>query len=97
MVLLVLGPLYGWLQDKPVVGWLLIAYGGKLLFQNVYAIPFALLRKELRFAEIAKARVVAHVAESDRAHRVRGARLHDLVLDARGADARAGVRRASCR
>jgi O-antigen/teichoic acid export membrane protein len=64
LALLVLGPLYGWLQDKPVVGYLLIAYGGKLLLQNVYAIPFALLRKQLAFAEIAKGRAVAHVAES---------------------------------
>ena len=59
-----LGPLYGWLQGHAVVGLLLIAYGGKLLFQNVYAIPFALLRKELRFADIAKARVAAHLTES---------------------------------
>jgi O-antigen/teichoic acid export membrane protein len=63
-VLLVLGPLYGLLQNKPVVGYLLIAYGGKLLLQNFYAIPFALLRKQLAFAEIAKGRAVAHVAES---------------------------------
>jgi O-antigen/teichoic acid export membrane protein len=47
-----------------VLGWLLIAYGGKLVFQNVYAIPFALLRKELRFGDIAKARMIAHLAES---------------------------------
>ena len=59
-----LAPLYGWLQGHSVVGLLLIAYGGKLVFQNVYAIPFALLRKELRFADIAKARVAAHLAES---------------------------------
>ena len=64
VLLLGLGPLYGWIQDAPVLGWLLVAYGGKLLLQNVYAIPFALLRKELRFAEIAKARVVAHMCES---------------------------------
>lgn len=64
LILLIIGPLYGHLQDHSVVGWLLIAYGGKLLFQNVYAIPFALLRKELRFGEIAKARMIAHVAES---------------------------------
>jgi O-antigen/teichoic acid export membrane protein len=64
VVLLGLGPLYGYLQGKPVLGWLLIAYGGKLVFQNVYAIPFALLRKEMRFGEIAKARMVAHLAES---------------------------------
>lgn len=64
VLLLGLGPLYGYLQDKPVLGGLLIAYGGKLIFQNVYAIPFAMLRKEMRFAEISKARMVAHLAES---------------------------------
>jgi O-antigen/teichoic acid export membrane protein len=48
----------------PLVGWLFVAYGGKLIFQNVYAIPFAMLRKELRFSEIAKARMIAHLAES---------------------------------
>jgi polysaccharide transporter, PST family len=64
VVLLGLGPLYGRFEHKPVVGWLLIAYGGKLVFQNVYAIPFAMLRRELRYAEIAKARVAAHLCES---------------------------------
>jgi O-antigen/teichoic acid export membrane protein len=64
VALLVVGPLYGRLQGDAVVGWLLIAYGGKLVFQNVYAIPFALLRKELRFGDIAKARIAAHLCES---------------------------------
>ncbi len=64
LLLLGLGPLYGALMGHEVVGWLLIAYGGKLLFQNTYAIPFALLRKQLRFGDIAKMRTVAHVAES---------------------------------
>ncbi|HEU0035739.1 MAG TPA: oligosaccharide flippase family protein [Kofleriaceae bacterium] len=64
VLLLGLGPLYGWIQSNATIGWLLVAYGGKLLFQNVYAIPFALLRRELRFGEIAKARIVAHLAES---------------------------------
>jgi PST family polysaccharide transporter len=64
VLLLGIGPLYGYVQGHAVVGWLLIAYGGKLVFQNVYAIPFALLRKELRFGEIAKARMIAHIAES---------------------------------
>lgn len=64
VVLLVIGPLYGYSLGEPVVGWLLVAYGGKLVFQNVYAIPFALLRKELRFGDIAKARIVAHTSES---------------------------------
>jgi O-antigen/teichoic acid export membrane protein len=64
LLLLLVGPLYGYSLGEPVVGWLLVAYGGKLVFQNVYAIPFALLRKELRFADIAKARIVAHTSES---------------------------------
>jgi O-antigen/teichoic acid export membrane protein len=64
LVLLVLGPLYGHLQGHAVIGWLLVAYGGKLLFQNVYSIPFAMLKKQLRFDEIAKMRTVAHLGES---------------------------------
>lgn len=64
VLLLGLGPLYGYAQGLPVLGWLLVAYGGKLVFQNVYAIPFAMLRRELRFGEIAKARIAAHLAES---------------------------------
>jgi PST family polysaccharide transporter len=64
LVLLVAGPLYGRLEGHPVVGLLLIAYGGKLLIQNVYAIPLALLRKNLEFEEVAKIRTVAYLAES---------------------------------
>lgn len=64
VLLLGVGPLYGWVLGYPIVGWLLIAYGGKLILQNVYAIPFALLRKEMRFGEIAKARIAAHLCES---------------------------------
>ena len=65
VLLLGLGPLYAHFQrGETVIAWLLIAYGGKLVFQNVYAIPFAMLRKEMRFAEISKARMVAHLAES---------------------------------
>jgi O-antigen/teichoic acid export membrane protein len=64
VLLLVLGPLYGRLQGEAVIGWLLVAYGGKLLIQNIYAIPFALLKKELRFYDISVARVVAHLSES---------------------------------
>jgi O-antigen/teichoic acid export membrane protein len=65
VLLLGLGPLYGrYIQDNPVIGWLLVAYGGKLVFQNVYAIPFALLRKQMQFGAIARARMTAHLAES---------------------------------
>jgi O-antigen/teichoic acid export membrane protein len=64
VALLGLGPLYGYLQGESVIGWLLIAYGIKLLIQNVYAIPFALLKRELRFFDISVARVIAHLSES---------------------------------
>lgn len=64
VLLLGIGPLYAYVEHQPILAWLLIAYGAKLLLQNLYAIPFALLRKELRFAEVAKARVVAHLGES---------------------------------
>ena len=94
VLLLGLGPLYGWLEQQPIVGWLLIAYGGKLLFQNVYAIPFALLRKELRFAEIAKARIDRAPRRESIARIVFAcARRDGLVLDARRADPCVRVRR----
>jgi O-antigen/teichoic acid export membrane protein len=64
LLLLVIGPLYGAFQGHAIIGWLLVAYGGKLIYQNVYSIPFALLRKELRFSEIAVARTIAHISES---------------------------------
>jgi O-antigen/teichoic acid export membrane protein len=64
LALCLLGPLYGWFQGHQVVGWMLIAYGGKLLIQNGYSIPLALLRKNLRFDEVAKVRTAAHLAES---------------------------------
>ncbi len=63
-LLWIIGPVYGWILGNATIGWLLVAYGGKLLFQNVYAIPFALLRKELKFGDIAKARMAAHLLES---------------------------------
>jgi O-antigen/teichoic acid export membrane protein len=64
LVVLIGAPIYAHFQGNSVIAWLFIAYGGKLIYQNVYAIPFAMLRKELRFGEIAVARVIAHFSES---------------------------------
>ncbi len=64
VVVLIGAPLYARLQGNSIIAWLFIAYGGKLIWQNVYAIPFAMLRRELRFSDIAVARVLAHVSES---------------------------------
>jgi O-antigen/teichoic acid export membrane protein len=58
-----LAPLLGALQGHPVVGWMLIAYGSKLLFQNVYYIPGALLKRELRYRELSILRIFANLGE----------------------------------
>ncbi|MCG8425408.1 MAG: oligosaccharide flippase family protein [Proteobacteria bacterium] len=59
-----LAPLLGQLQGEEVVGAILIAYGGKLVFQNVYFIPQAMMKKELRFKELSFIRLAANFAEA---------------------------------
>jgi len=46
-----------------VVGSMLIAYGTKLLWQNLYIIPVALMKRDLRFKELSVIRIIANVAE----------------------------------
>src|SRR5690606_9619884 len=46
-----------------IVGWLLISYGGKLLLQNAYIIPTAMLKRELRFKELSIIKLLANLAE----------------------------------
>src|SRR5690606_29293073 len=46
-----------------LVLWMLVAYGGKLMFQNLYSIPHALLRRELRFKELSVLRILANLGE----------------------------------
>jgi O-antigen/teichoic acid export membrane protein len=48
---------------EAIVGWMLIAYGTKLIWQNIYFIPSALMKKELRFKELSIIRIIANVAE----------------------------------
>ena len=62
-VLAVFAPVYARWQGYPVVGSMLIAYGGKLVFQNVYFIPAAMMRRELRMKELSVIRIIANVAE----------------------------------
>ncbi|HTE51753.1 MAG TPA: oligosaccharide flippase family protein [Kofleriaceae bacterium] len=57
------GPFLSWLQNEPIVTWMLLAYGGKLVWQNVYFIPYALMKRELRFKELSIVRIVANLAE----------------------------------
>jgi O-antigen/teichoic acid export membrane protein len=59
----VVGPILSLIQQQPVLTWLLAAYGGKLLWQNVYFIPYALMKRELRFKELSILRIIANFAE----------------------------------
>lgn len=56
-------PLLVALHGHVVVGAMLTAYGGKLILSNVYMIPQALLKKELRYKELAAVRSLANVGE----------------------------------
>ncbi len=60
---LALGPLLSRWHGHPVLTGLLAAYAGKLVWQNVYFIPHALMRRQLRFKELAVLRILANVAE----------------------------------
>ncbi|MBI4508245.1 MAG: oligosaccharide flippase family protein [Deltaproteobacteria bacterium] len=57
------GPLLGYVHGHPVIGSMLIAYGSKIIFQNAYFIPAALLKRELRFKELSVIRIFANIAE----------------------------------
>jgi O-antigen/teichoic acid export membrane protein len=46
-----------------IVGSLVIAYGAKLVMQNSYLIPYAMMKRELRFKELSAIRIVANVVE----------------------------------
>jgi O-antigen/teichoic acid export membrane protein len=59
----VVGPILSAIHKQPVVTWMLTAYGGKLVWQNVYFIPYALVKRELRFKELSIVRILANVAE----------------------------------
>jgi O-antigen/teichoic acid export membrane protein len=63
LLALVVGPILSAIQGQPILTWLLAAYGGKLLWQNVYFIPYALMKRELRFKELSILRIIANVAE----------------------------------
>jgi PST family polysaccharide transporter len=63
---------------QPVVGGLVVGYAVKLVIQNAYVIPEALLRRELRFRALAIVRIAAMVADS-------GAKLAAAYAGAHGA------------
>jgi O-antigen/teichoic acid export membrane protein len=64
VILLALGgPVVARFQGEPVVAFLLLGYGAKLLLQNVWIVPIAMLHRELRFREIAQVRILAGLGD----------------------------------
>ena len=51
------------LYGAEIIGSMLIAYGVKLILQNGYTFPFAMLKRQLRFKELSMFRVIANTAE----------------------------------
>ncbi|HUH04488.1 MAG TPA: lipopolysaccharide biosynthesis protein [Kofleriaceae bacterium] len=60
---LAIGPGLSRLHGHQIIGDMLTVYGFKLLWQNVYSMPWALMTKDLRFKELSVIRIVANVAE----------------------------------
>ena len=59
----IFGPLLANVQGQPVVASLLSLYGIKLVWQNTYFMPYALMEKQLRFKELSVIRVAANIGE----------------------------------
>ncbi|MCY1055084.1 oligosaccharide flippase family protein [Nannocystis sp. SCPEA4] len=59
-----IAPLLASHYQAPIVGWMLQAHCVKLLLQNLYMVPGALMIRELRFREFSLIRFLASVAEN---------------------------------
>ena len=57
------GPALASFHGHEVIGLMLTAYGAKLIWQNVYFMPWALMTKSLRFRELSIVRIFANLAE----------------------------------
>ena len=63
-ILLVFAPLLArHFYGHAIVGWMLIAYGGKLILQNGYFISSSMIKRELRFKEFSIIRTLANFVE----------------------------------
>ncbi|MDC0716995.1 oligosaccharide flippase family protein [Nannocystis bainbridge] len=63
-IFFVVAPLLASHYQAPIVGWMLQAHCVKLLLQNLYMVPGALMIRELRFREFSLIRFLASVAEN---------------------------------
>jgi O-antigen/teichoic acid export membrane protein len=64
VISLALAPALASHYGAPIVGWMLQAHCVKLLLQNLYMVPGALMIRELRFREFSLIRFLASVAEN---------------------------------
>jgi O-antigen/teichoic acid export membrane protein len=60
---LAIGPGLAAIVGAPIVAGLLGVYGFKLIWQNVYYIPYALMQRELRFRELSLLRMLANLGD----------------------------------
>ena len=56
-------PLMAWFYGHAVVASMTVVYATKLIWQNTYTIPLALMRRELRALELSISRIFANVGE----------------------------------
>ncbi|HWO20143.1 MAG TPA: lipopolysaccharide biosynthesis protein [Kofleriaceae bacterium] len=63
VALALIAPLAGAAYGHAIIGYMMIAYGTKIIWQNVYFIPAALMKRELRFKELSIIRILANTAE----------------------------------
>lgn len=62
-VLALARPFISGFYGHEIVGYMVLAYGAKLLWQNFYLIPQSLMRKEMRYGELSVIRLVANLGE----------------------------------
>lgn len=63
LIVVGIGPFMAWVQGHSILSSLLTLYGVKLIWQNTYSLPYALMKRELRFKELSVIRILANFAE----------------------------------
>lgn len=57
------GPLLAWIHGHAILATLFAAYGVKLIWHNLFLVPRALMRRQLRFKELELLRALSNVGE----------------------------------
>lgn len=63
-VALLIAPGLAYAYDAPIAGQMLQVYCIKLVLQNIYYIPYAIMTRELRFREVSLVRVIGNFLEN---------------------------------